>query len=143
MENNTIQRPTFLTILCILTWIACGIGIITGAIGLIGAAAITKLLGSNVYMINSVVGILCTIACLVGSIQMWKMKKQGFYIYAAGEIIPVISGFILMADVAEQLEKLDGGLSGISAIMAGGGILGAIFPVAFVVMYYLNLKHMN
>ena len=53
---------------------------------------------------------------LAGAIQMWKLKKLGFYIYAAANVIMLVMGF---------------------------GIFALIVTAAFLVMYYLNLKAME
>ena len=59
---------------------------------------------------------------------MWKLKKIGFFIYCFGEITPAISGFLLGA----------GGLIGSSA-----AILGLLLAIVWIVLYAVNLKHMN
>ncbi len=124
---NANQRPTFLTVLCILTFIGSGLGIlgslflvlgmgaILGALGSLGGAAT----GGTAY---AVIGLILSIASLVGAIQMWKLKKTGFYIYTAANVIGILLPVFF-------------GL-GFSAI-------GAIIPVLFIVLYGLNLKHMK
>jgi hypothetical protein len=59
---------------------------------------------------------------------MWKLKKTGFFIYVVGELAPVIVSAILLGGSA---------FGGMSLVM------GAIFPVLFVVLYGLNLKHLS
>ncbi len=119
---STTERPTFLTVLCILSYIGCGLAILGGLI------SITK--------ISGIVNLLAALICLYGVIQMWKLKKIGFYFYLVGEILPIIVtiatiGFATMFSFA----------GGIFAIIAGG--LGLVFAIAFIVMYALNLKHMS
>ena len=58
---------------------------------------------------------------------MWKLKKTGFYIYTVGQLAYVIVPFVMIG----------GGLAGLM------GIVGAIFPVIFIILYALNLKHMS
>ena len=59
---------------------------------------------------------------LFGVIKMWKLQKQGFYIYTgtavAGIILPLIFGIAFST-------------------------FGTIISVAFIAMYAANLKHMN
>ena len=145
------KRPTFITVLCILTWVGCGIGLIMSLVawwGTRAAAAMMDVAGSmaegagantdampgmaeamnalkyaNMLMIISVIG---TLLCLVGSIQMWKLKKMGFYLYVVGELAPPIATMVLL-----------GGMAGAM------GIVGLILPIVFVVLYGLNLKHMH
>lgn len=132
------KRPVFLTVLCILSFIAAGfaiLGYIT-AITLMGAA--TAALGAMEGMegmgeITStgpsagmtwayiIVGFVTTIVALLGVIKMWKLKKQGFMMYAGASVVSMIMGIVY----------------------SGFGIAAVIIPIAFIVMYYLNVKHMS
>ena len=73
------------------------------------------------------VGILGAVLCLIGAIMMWKQKKTGFYIYVVGEIVPPIISMVLV------------GMGGMGAL----GVLGFIVPIAFIIMYGVNLKHLS
>jgi hypothetical protein len=77
------------------------------------------------------INLACVLACAFGAFMMWKLKKTGFYIYTAGELIPVVASIALLG-------SMPGG-----GLFAGLGMIAAIIPVAFVVMYGLNLKHMK
>ena len=122
-EQNvqTNQRPVFLTVLCILTFIATGLGLLFGLIGLVAAGAIESFaeylpVGVDGGIVKSVITLALIAASLYGAIQMWKLKKLGFYIYAAANVIMLIMGF---------------------------GIFALIVTAAFLVMYFLNLKAME
>jgi hypothetical protein len=150
--NNAPARPTFLTVLCILTWVGSAIQMVSGVIAglFVGAAstikdaaessmenmdanaaataasdAADKALGSASTIM--IVAIICAILCIVGAVMMWKLKKTGFYVYVAGELIYPIVSMILLGS------------------MGGGamGVLGLILPIVFVVLYGLNLKSMK
>jgi hypothetical protein len=54
---------------------------------------------------------------------MWKLKKMGFYIYAGGAIVPIIANLILLP--------------------AATGVFGIAITVAFIAMYFINVKHMS
>lgn len=77
------------------------------------------------------INLICLVACAFGAFWMWQLKKNGFYIYTAGEFVPVIASFALLG-------SMPGG-----GLFASLGIIAAIIPLAFVIMYGLNLKHMN
>lgn len=121
------KRPGFLTVLCILTFIGSGLGLLGGLLMTIGMGSIMGSIpgmgaamgGGTAYF---AIGTVLAAASLFGAIQMWKLKKQGFFIYAGasvvGIILPLIFGLPFSA-------------------------MGAIFPVLFIVLYYLNVKHMN
>lgn len=130
------QRPTFLTVLCILSFIWQGIVavLIILAMTLIGAAAATvgtegmseaisnsETAGTGLLWAGVAVGLLCVILSFVGVLQMWKLKKSGFFLYTAAFAISAIMSFID------------------STYSVAGLVLGA----AFVGMYAMNLKHMR
>lgn len=164
--TGTPARPTFLTVLCILSFIGCGLGIFSGVTGyftnkaLVTAGStvneeisnamdeameseemteagreIANSLGEALGGItdfeamakNSIVSALLCVVVLAGVFLMWKLKKTGFYIYTVGQIALVAAPFLLV-----------GGLAG--GLMA---TLGAIFPIVFIILYALNLKHMS
>jgi len=118
--QTTTQRPTFLTVLCILTFIGSGLGLLFGIIGLVAAGAIESVaaylpVGVDSGIFKSIITLILLAGSLYGAIQMWKLKKLGFYIYAAANVILLILNF---------------------------GIFGLIITAAFIIMYYLNLKVM-
>ncbi|MCB9174171.1 MAG: hypothetical protein H6589_06150 [Flavobacteriales bacterium] len=139
--QSTGKRPVFLTVLCILSFIAAGFavfGYIT-VITLMGAAsAITSGMESLEGMEGMsalsaatpsagmtwayvIVGFLTTIGALLGVLKMWKLKKQGFMIYTGSSVVSLIMGIVY----------------------SGFSVFGAVITIAFIVMYYLNVKHMN
>ncbi len=157
MNNGAPKRPTFLTVLCILSFIGIGLGLIGGIMsfatagiaegmteammeegmadyedmmsemgqeegGLLGGLFDQGMAAMEHARTLAIVQILGNLLCLFGVLRMWKLKKQGFYLYTAGELIPPIVGVILV-----------------------GGLMatGLIIPILFVVLYGLNLKHMS
>jgi hypothetical protein len=159
-ETNTsavepAKRPTFITVLCILSFVGITFSLISGIMGyftysaMASASDVIKGLGGNTagdqmgqamssavdalgldpskMAMNSLVVALLNIPLLVGVLMMWKQKKMGFYIYAAVDVIQAIVPFILVGGLA-------GGLS---------GILYIIVAIAFIIMYGVNLKHMS
>ncbi len=135
------KRPVFLTVLCILSFIAAGFAIIgyVGIITVMGAAtaavsAIEGMEGMSEVMEAAgpsagmtwayiIVGFLTTIVGLLGVIKMWKLKKQGFMMYAGATVVSLIMGIVY---------------SGF-----GASIVGIIISGAFIAMYYMNTKHMS
>lgn len=145
------QLPQFLNVLTILTFIGSGLGILGSAFSLLTIESQRAnletmrgfygdsgmVMGMDVIKITEIsldnVGLLqgsaliAAIACIVGAMMMRKLQRNGFYIYLAASIlataVPIkVFGFSLM----------------------GGMVLfGALFTVAFVIMYGVNLKHMR
>ena len=157
------KRPTFLTVLCILTWVGCAISLVTNALAMMAMGAVSSFkdavnenasalsdslgvtmadgaqakmdaanatansaiaAGSTIFLI----GIIGAVLALIGSVLMWKLKKMGFYVYVIAEIAPVVAMAVLL---------------GGTAFSGGMAIASMVLPVAFVVMYGLNLKHMK
>lgn len=153
-NNEPVQepkRPQFLTVLCILTFIGCGFAIFGAIWGYISIKASSGLLenmanmeGDSFGMMsgmqdtmrkavenavpNLLIGVVCALLCLYGALQMWKLKRIGFYVYTVGEIVPAISGFLLGGD----------GLIG-----GAGAVVGLLFAVLWIVLYAINFKHLK
>lgn len=149
------KLPGGLNVLTILTFIGCGVfGLITLCTPLIndfmleyinkqlasgkdfsarditsmeeGKAAI-ELTQQNLIPLM-VVGMIGIILCFVGALWMRKYKKDGFWLYVAGEIAPVIAvAFILGFDQYKSV----------------GNIIGLIVPVVFVILYSFQRKYLT
>lgn len=123
------KRPVFLTVLCILTFVGSGLGLLTSLLMVVGVGALMDMLGSfgggvlggGVAYFG--VAALMAAASLYGAIMMWKLKKTGFYIYTGANVIAAI----------------------LPIVWLGGGfaIMSMIWPVLFIVLYGLNLKHLS
>ncbi len=72
-------------------------------------------------------GLLFTTMCLIGALQMRKLKKSGFLIYTIGELAPVIITAVLIGF------SLVGGIT--TAITA-------VFAILFVVLYATQRKYL-
>lgn len=141
--NAAPKRPTFLTVLCILSFIGAGVSIVllllatvlagaatagttmvdTSNMSAEGQAAMDAAQGAigNVWLYLGL-AIAMVVVSLVGVIKMWKLQKSGYYMYVGAAVAGII------VDIA---------------VGAGFTVGGLIFPVAFIVMYGLNLKHMK
>ena len=134
------KRPVFLTVICILSFIAAGFGIL-GYIGAITAMGVASAAAGAIEGMEGmeeivsagpsmgmtwayiIVGFLTTIVALMGVLKMWKLKKQGFMLYAGATVVSIIMGIVYSGFGAS-----------ISGIVIGG---------AFIAMYYINMKHMT
>lgn len=162
MENNTNNafanelakeelKPQFLKILCILSFIWCGIMII---IYLIGSFCLAMSEETTARMMEIVmetnptieidnptdflhqigrVSLMCmftNIISLVGVIMMWNLNKAGFFIYAAAEI-------------ATNFIGLNFSMNGETQKSYGMMIFIIIIDLVFIGMYAIHLKYMN
>lgn len=147
--GETAKRPVFLTVLCILSFIAAGFAILgyIAVIGLMGAAsavsgmasdmssemgaemgdamsaAMAATPGVGLTWAYIIVGFLTTIVGLFGVIKMWKLNKSGFMLYTGATVVSLIMGVVY---------------SGFAA-----SIMGIVISAAFIVMYGLNMKHLK
>ncbi len=159
--NPTKDRPVFLTVICILSYVGLGLSILNGLAGAIFGRVATylsplvksvmkedvdldtlpdaarRLVESSFSIVNKALeyattmsllsAVLCIIA-LFGVINMWQLKKMGFYLYTGAKIfillIPVIFlGFNFFSFIAVTINGL--------------------FVLLFIILYAVNLKHMN
>jgi hypothetical protein len=146
---NEPQRPESLKILCILSFIGCGLMLILYGIGSLFlsmdsttiATFWDKVIESNPQLENAdpvqffhefgmvcVYGLLATIFSLIGVIMMWRLEKIGFFLYAVAELA---TNFFSM-NINSGEEKSYGGV-----------IFFVAIDLVFIVLYALNLKHMN
>jgi hypothetical protein len=135
-EETTKKRPTLVTVLCILSFIGSGLGVLVMLLFLVGAGSIMGFLssvpgfgdamadsGAGGGMIYLILNLILNAGTLFGAIMMWRMKKIGFWIYAGSYVVQFI----------------------LPMIMIGGrfSIFGLIIMAAFIVLYGINLKHME
>jgi hypothetical protein len=159
------KRPQFLTVLCVLSFIMCGFGLLSGIYGIIKNTPenmqesiervremspemadtmeqqMIAMQESTYGQISPYLNFVWLLLSFLGVFMMWKLQKKGFYIYIAGELLPYIA---MLAGGKEAMAMMGG--------MGGGMIQGAvmimmilmfIFDAAFIVMYGMNLKHMK
>jgi hypothetical protein len=162
-ENN---RPTFLTVLCILTFIGSGLGVLGGILGLVGSSVLTAFApAAGGSIIWALLALVASALCLFGAIQMWGLKKMGFTLYLAGSAISVIVTIInaatastrvssmssrmneynseLGSEYAAQNEQAMNAVGSVASGFAwGSAIFGIIIVIAFVLMYNANKKHL-
>ncbi len=138
--TEAAKRPVFLTVLCILSFVAAGLAILgyitvitvmgavtAGASALEGMAADSgatmTYTGPSAAMTWAyiIVGFVTVLISLYGVIQMWKLKKMGFYLYVGASVISMVMGIIY----------------------SGFGVMAVVFPILFIVLYGLNLKHLK
>jgi hypothetical protein len=172
MENdftNPIEQPTqkpqFLKVLCILTWTCCGLLFLSTLWGLLFPPSPEKqqeqieqvravnpeaadkmeeaLLNQNETdkLITNIINIVAIALSFLGALQMWQLKKIGFYFYLAGELLPYLGFAFGGANAMASASAMGGGMG--KAIVTITIALMIIFDLAFILMYAINLKHMN
>lgn len=160
------QRPQFLTVLCILSWIACGFIFLSTVSNVLFQkspeeqmeqiekmrevspeaadqmeAALEAQNDSTMKVVNTAITLVSCGLSFFGVLMMWQLRRKGLYLYIVGELLPYL-GFVF------------GGAKAMSAVgamagMSGGAMLGiiigvmALFDGVFFAMYGANAKHMT
>lgn len=102
-QPETAKRPMFLTVLCVLTFIASGLGTLVALFTPLFAEQLIELIKSapnfdeanmaeGVRVLQAGWGYYLTVAALsglslVGAIFMWQLKKMGFHFYAIANLL--------------------------------------------------------
>jgi hypothetical protein len=154
-EEN--KFPSFLKVLCILTFIGAGFGLITALSGIFtldsSIATLERsqetLRGSHNPLgnfsgqiqsmkkygqISNILTILANALCLVGALLMWKLKKIGYFAYLAGSLSAFVPLYLLNSSNNE-------GMMGV--IMGIVFIIQIMLIIAFIIMYTINFKHLK
>ena len=162
-DIKPIGRPKLLSVTCILTWIACGLLMISALSGLItqspekeheqiekmrqfspeAADKMEAALADNngtKKILTTLLNIIAIALCAFGAAQMWNLKQTGFYFYLIGEVIPYIGLFISGTGALSAVGAMMGGMG--TAIVGVAITLMIIFDAVFIVMYAVNLKYM-
>lgn len=151
-EEDKKALPSTLNVLTILTFVGCGIGLIFSLAspkllefskGMIEKAAqnttddlqLAKLEEArqtiDLTQQNMIpligLGIAGIIACFIGAMMMRKLKKDGYYIYVIGQIVPVVGSMVFLGSAYYSDWK---------------NIVGLIIPIVFIFLYTLQKKHL-
>jgi hypothetical protein len=76
-----------------------------------------------------VVGLVGIILCFIGALWMRKYKKDGYWMYVAGELAPIIASVLIVGTSQ---------FTSIWTVLFGVGV-----PVLFVVLYTLQRKYLT
>lgn len=154
LDGGAVERPQFLKVMCIIAWVLHGLGAIFSGIAWAGAGVASSMADTGSQLSNelsseladnpefqqameefgeagmdtigaisttSMVGFLGAVICILGAVMMWKLKKTGFFIYVVGILVPIIT----------------------TTMMLAFPFVGALFGIAMIVLFGLNLKHLR
>lgn len=161
-QQNKLQRPTFLLVLCILTFIGSGWGVLSNLFSIFTAGMMNGSMqmeqystmvgdmdnsGASSFMsgfLNSsmevlkvtaahareiaVMQLVLSIISLLGAILMFQLRRLGFYLYVAAQILAL---FVLPY------------FAGFSTLIVIGMVWSAFISAVFIILYSLNLKYLR
>ncbi len=151
-ETDKKELPSTLNVLTILTFVGCGLGLIFSLASpkllefsrsmiekaaqnttddlqlakLEEARQTMDLTQQNMIPLMGL-GIAGIIACFIGALMMRKLKKDGYYIYVIGQIVPIVGTMVFLGSTYFSDWK---------------NIIGLVIPVVFIVLYTLQKKHL-
>ena len=150
-QGETPGRPPLLKIICILSFIICGLWILVFLVGwLITMNMQEKSLSAvwdkvvslepkletadpMAYMRElskvSLYFLLANIASLIGVVMMWRLNRIGFFVYAAAELIT--NFFSINIAIPDEQRSYT------------GLIFYLVIDILFIVLYAMNLKYMK
>ena len=148
------KLPTGLNVLTILTFVGCAWELYSTVNNFIGGkkaleemekaqeklaeapAWARKLAGPEVQemMLQSfnnkvpifIIGLIAVTLCFYGALQMKKKKKEGYFLWLVGEILPFIGSVIFVPALFNTLF-----------------IYFSIFPLLFIILYTVQRKHLT
>lgn len=153
-DENEKKRPTMLNVICILTFIGSGWSVLSGLTSLFSGnnseqsmqafysmananPAMADMVNSAMEFMQAIVNhatqinltsLVLSVASLMGAILMYRLKRIGFYLYAAAQVIAL---FVYPYFV---------GFSFITIVMFA---FSAVFAALFIILYAVNLKHLK
>ena len=102
----------------------------------LGNGTMAKMMQSSLEIANKncenkltilLITIVGSLLCLFGALIMRKLKKQGFLIYTAGELITPLASIVIL---------------GLGSMMGMLMLTGLIVPIVFIILYGLQRKHL-
>lgn len=146
-SKTTNFRPTFLTVLCVLTFIGSGFQLYKGVGEYFATPNETFSTARDIapelndYFnaseeklameseTKSVIKIIGAFLCLLGAWKMWNLRKTGFYIYLVGVAIEIIGIMYKQNFNNEVFLKMTLAAVGVSLLMSS--------------LYLINYKHLR
>ena len=136
LPSEPQKRPDLLTVLCVLTFIGSGLSFFSYLVFSMSFDSISEVLSESEIdlpgmdmILNTPIsfyysGTLLFGISFWGAIKMWNLKKAGFHLYTASQILLIILQVIYMGQY---------GFPYLSVFITG----------VFVLLYFRNLKYMS
>lgn len=128
------KRSLLLLVICILTWVGSLYSLVIVLLSLAASEFFRAFqhVSRESGMFFFGLEILSPFLCSLGAFFMFRLKRWGFWIYLLGELPPVIYSIYLTLALTKSF--------------GGGmffGLLANLFPIAFIVMYSIEMRKLN
>lgn len=156
-QHQVIQRPSFLPLLCLLTFFGSITGIVFSGIGYFKAGTVVERIASestdsqlkvldysngnlknpvirvgNITVANykkfSIGGAVAYLLCLIGAVLIYQGKLSGFYSLVLGVFFNLITHFLLFGD---------------NFSVMGTSMIAALLGLVIVILFSLHLKYLQ
>lgn len=160
------KRPNFLTVICILSFVGCGLVFLTSIYSLIHNTPenieksieqvrqikpeMADQMEQNMLMMQEstyakiapYLSFVYLLLSFLGVLMMWKLNRKGFYIYIAGELLPYVPALFMGK---EMMAMMGGGMNSgfMQTMITVAAVLVILFDLVFIGMYAANLKYMK
>ena len=170
MENTEVipqERPQALKTLCILSYIGCALIFLLSLLSIPNIMKSDEAKQREIEQVRQmsdemeeqlemqymdpsykskmtgklVVDIAFLALTLTGVVMMWKLKKTGFYIYAASEVLYYFSGYL--SGQGDPSKIMDSMPAMFKNIALGFVALMIIQDLLFIFLYWRQTKHMR
>jgi hypothetical protein len=140
-EDLPWRRPAFLNILCVFSFVGCGMYFLSGIYELYNTYSIKPEspwipLNEEITRLYryafplAVIHVIANLVSLAGVFMMFKLKRPGFWIYTSGQLaFPVAQAVLIGFQNMVSFEYL-----------FLYQIMGAIVPLVFIGLYAANYK---
>lgn len=128
------RRTVLLTVVCILTWVGCGILFTITTYKLIGSTV-----AKGVFNPNDYTGVwffldwlILPALCTVGAIFMFRLQRWGFWLYCLGKVPAILFSIYTIMSLTKSLG------SGLF-----WGLLWNAISIAFIVVYASEMNKLS
>jgi hypothetical protein len=146
------QRPTFLTVLCILSFIASGFAIIWSIIALLGAIAAQAIVSTTEAGLEGLQDEMAAEGIEMSDAAVTATETASMGMVWAYVIVTILATIIGLMGVIKMWKLNKSGFylytgASIASLVMGSiyafSIMSVVITVAFIAMYAMNLKHMK
>lgn len=140
--NQPQQRPVILTVFGVLTLVAAGLTILSSLMGFMPNPT-AEAMGIAPPKYTYIVGILLAGGKIYGVLQMFKMQRQGFFIYTISEVASVLMTFLNLKTSMRAMTFVPGMDELTGPIMIISIIMTLVFSGLWIGIYASQLKKME
>jgi hypothetical protein len=135
------QRPTILTVFGILTFVMAGLTVLGFFAGLFSRGMSSAAQPPIIY---SIIALLLAGGKVYGVMEMFKLHRQGFFIYTGAEVLSFILAMVQIPYTMGSLDTLPGTMGNLgSLIIVLSVIINLVFTGLWIGIYASQLKHME